>query len=593
MPDLNGIRGCWRLRDGAGPVGGSLLESFLQARGIPAAHRRSFLSPQVSDLRPASELPGARAAARVILAACDAGLGIELFGDYDVDGTCAIAIMVHTLRLLRPGADLKYTIPHRLEGYGLSVEGIDTMHARRGGTPGLLVTVDCGVTAREALARAAELGWQCVVIDHHEVAREGLPTDSTQAIVHWDIDGLSDEVRSATALCAGALAWKVACCLVQAELGGSATPESRRLLSDLLSYAAMATVADVMPLVGENRTITSLGLRQLVMATLPATRAIVRHGAGLVSGKQLDSMTVAYKIAPALNAVGRLGYAQEVADFLCLEGAQDGAAERAAADLRRFQKFNEERKLVERGATTAALAMARGQVSQEQDERRGGLCLFHEDWHPGIVGVVAGRVAEVLGRPTMVLALDRNRGIYRGSARSQGLVNLAEMIDQCRAVITTGGGHAAAGGVTVAVDRIEEFARTFRAACAEAMVGSSGPEPRPLDGELRVADATRRAVDDLYRAGHFGHGFREPVYLCRDCTVTEIRQQNANSLGVYLSQREEAGPLQPPQRAVVWSADELSAQIRVGARLDLIISVKPGIKDYVDAVIHDVIMGPN
>ncbi len=589
MATLRGIRGTWRIREGAGIGGESMLESFLLGRGIPEAEWSSFLKPQVSQLRPASELPGARAAAKVILEACEEGLGIELFGDYDVDGTCAIAILVHVLRLLRPGADIHGTIPHRMEGYGLSVEGIDAIHERRGGVPGLLVTVDCGVTAHAALARASSLGWKCVVIDHHEVAREGLPIESTVAIVHWNIDGLADEARSATPLCAGALAWKVACCLVQVATGASASPEGRRLLSDLLAFAAMATVADVMPLVGENRTLVYLGLRQLAVADLPATKAIVRHGAGLVSGKSLDSMAVAFKIAPTLNAVGRLGHAQEVADFLCMDGAREGALERAAADIRRFQDFNEERKRVQRATTTAALAMAREQVAQEQHEVRGGLCLFDAGWHPGVVGVVAGQVSERLARPTMVLGLDTGNGIYRGSARSQGLANLADVIDQCRDTITSGGGHAAAGGVTVEAGRVDQFAREFRNACATAMRGSAGPEPKWLDGELHLADAPRAAVDDLYRAGHFGHGFAAPCFLCRDCTIAEIREQKGNSLGVFLTQPARGGAMPRPQRAVVWSADELAAHLRVGARVDLVMEVAPGNQHYVDATIRDVI----
>ncbi len=587
---MQGIRGSWRLPEDGALAPGSMLDRLLEVRGIPAADRRSFLDPKVSDLRPASELPGARAAAQVILEACDASLTIELFGDYDVDGTCAIAILVHMLRLLRPRADIHYTIPHRLEGYGLSVEGIDGIHSRRGGTPGLLVTVDCGVTAHLALARASELGWKCVVIDHHELAREGLPTASTQSIVHWDIDGLPDEARSRTPLCAGALAWKVACCLVQAAAGSAASPASRRLLSDLLPFAAMATVADVMPLIGENRTITALGLRQLTVADLPATKAIVQHGAGLVGGKALDSMTVAFKIAPALNAVGRLGHAQEVADFLCLDGAQDGATSRAAADIRRFQSCNEERKQVQRATTESALAMAQAQVGQEQRGVRGGICLFDPQWHPGIVGVVAGQVAERLGRPTMVLGRDAAKGIYRGSARSPGLVHLADVIDSCRGSILGGGGHAAAGGVTVEEGQVEAFCEVFREACAHAMQGSVGPEPKRLDGELFLADAVRPAVEDLYRAGHFGHGFTAPTYLCRDCTITDIKEQRGNSLGVFVTQPARGGAYPRSQRAVVWNADQLVGHLNVGARVHLVMEVAPGSQQYVDATIRDVIM---
>lgn len=596
---LHGVRQEWSAPTGA--AGGPLLERVLAARGIAPADRGKFLSPAASDLSPAGQCPGAQAAAEVILGACDDGKPLLVWGDYDLDGLSAAAILRHALALVRPRARVQCHVPLRSDGYGLSAATLEREIAAIGSPSGLLVTVDCGISAHRELDRARELGWECVVIDHH-VMHEGPPTGIARAVVHWDLPVPGGEQEGGQhggiEMCAAALAWKVACCIAERSAGGRPAAETVQLLCDLLPLAGMATVADVMPLLGENRLIAKVGLAFLPRSRVPAAAAIARHCHAKSGHDLIGAENVGFQVGPKLNALGRMGSAAPVLAFLCRQvgepGADDASMDR---ELEEFEKVNEQRKEVEARIVAEALEQARAQLRERGEAT--GLCLHGKGWHHGVGGIVASRLAEALRCPAFVLSWDEVSGVWRGSGRNAGRVDLALALSQCRAEGISGGGHRAAAGVTVAPDRLERFKEAFRAACEGQLRTEAPPDPHRIDAIVTLADLDRKRAEELHRAGPFGRGFPAPRLLCRGVRVDSIELPSATQGGgsrkrsdwmrLHLSQR--CGGTWPVRaRAMAWRADDLRDVVAAGGTYDMILTAGPGQRDYLDVAVQDVVV---
>jgi single-stranded-DNA-specific exonuclease len=400
-----------------------VLAQALVRRGLgdPDA-ARGFLD--ASEEHAPSAFSGIDRALSVVDAHIRSGSRITIHGDYDVDGVCATAIMVRALRAL--DADVDWFLPARIEdGYGLSVDTVRALAAR--GT-GLLITVDCAITAVDEVQAARALGLDVVVSDHHHPRPDGVLPDCP--IVHPGVCGYP-----CTELCGTGVAFKLANAL------GAPTAEED------VELVALATVADLMPLRGENRRLVRRGLAALATTGRPGLRALM--AVARVDPSALDTRALAFRLAPRINAAGRLRRADAGVELLLSE--DENRAAQIAAEL---DEANVERRAVERQIEWEAEA----QVSRQGE--RGAYVLAGEGWHPGVVGIVASRIVERHHRPTLLVALEGG-GIGRGSGRSIPGFDLLAALHQCGEHLERYGGHRAAAGLTVRADRLGLLAEAF------------------------------------------------------------------------------------------------------------------------------------
>ena len=412
--------------------------------------RRGYRTPDLArrflaadESYPPQAFPSMEAAVDLVSMAIEAGSRITVHGDFDVDGVCATALLVGTLRGL--GADCDWLIPDRLaDGYGLSAANVQRLAER--GTE-LLVTVDCGITAVAEVALAQELGMEVLITDHHQRAEE-LPVCT---VLHPSVDGYPFE-----GLCGTAVAWKLSCALREG------VGASEGVASDL-DLVALATVADLVPLVGENRSLVKRGLAEMRLAQRPGLRALI--AASKCEPTTLDESDLGFRLAPRINAAGRLYRADAGVELMLTE--DEARAEQIAEELSRA---NSERRATEREVDAAAEA-ARRELSEEL-QRAPGLVVAGEGWHPGVVGIVASRLVERHNRPTVVISLDGEGG-GRGSGRSIPGFDLLAALRACGEHLESFGGHKAAAGLSLRAENLE----AFRAAFAAYAISVLGPEP--------------------------------------------------------------------------------------------------------------------
>jgi single-stranded-DNA-specific exonuclease len=433
------------------------------------------------------------AATEAILAAVREGRRITVHGDFDVDGVCATAIAVGTLRDL--GADCDWLIPDRLgDGYGLSRGSVERMRDR--GTS-LILTVDCGITATAEVALAREAGMEVIVTDHHQPQDE-LPVCT---IVHPGLGGYP-----CPELCGTAVAWKL--CQALRRRAGASTEEDRDL--DLV---ALATVADVVPLLGENRNLVRRGLDTVRRSRRPGLRALI--AAARCEPTRLDESDLAFRLAPRINAAGRLYRADAGVELFLTEDS--GRAEQIAAEL---DRANQERRFTEREVEAAAEA-ARGELSAEMREVP-ALVLAGPGWHPGVVGIVASRLAERHFRPVVLLSLDGDGGA-RGSGRSIPGFDLLAGLEACAEHLERFGGHRAAAGLELRAESIEAFREAFVAHAASVL----GPEDllhtERIDAMVGGAGIGLELAEELERLAPFGMGNPGVRLLVPSARVRDVR----------------------------------------------------------------------
>jgi single-stranded-DNA-specific exonuclease len=469
------------------------LAALLVQRGQGSeAAARSFLRPNVTALSDPSAIAGMAEAVEAIATTVRAGGTILVHGDYDVDGQCATALLTRALRVA--GADVVGFVPHRLrDGYDFGPAGLAA--AQRIGAS-LVVTCDCGITAVETVRAARAAGIGVVVTDHHLPGPELPPA---LAVVDPQ---RADDVSDARALCGTGIAFK----LVQALVPALGLPPN--LPYHLLDLVALATVADVVPLVGENRILVRHGLRLLGESRWPGLRALV-EACGL-GGRELRAGHMGYILGPRLNAAGRIG---DAADGLRLLLTDDAAE--ATALARRLEGLNVERQSLDHRILEEALA----QVEQSGDpERDAGFVLAGDGWHPGVVGIVASRVVERYGRPAFLIAFDGDVG--KGSGRSISRFDLHAALLACGDLLERFGGHQMAAGLTIRRSRLEEFRERF-GDIARGMLGPGdlGPEQR-VDLELGLHEATRELERTCRHLEPCGAGNASPVFGVRGVRLT-------------------------------------------------------------------------
>jgi single-stranded-DNA-specific exonuclease len=413
------------------------------------------------------------------------GKRITVHGDFDVDGVCATALMVSTLRGL--GADCDWFIPNRIEdGYGVSAENVRRLAER--GTE-LLLTVDCGITSVAEVALAKELGMEVVVTDHHQPAAE-LPDC---LILHPQVSGYPFE-----ALCGTAVAWKLACAL-------GATGD--------LDLVALATVADVVPLVGENRALVRQGLAEIRRAQRPGIRALLE--VSKCDPERLDESDLGFRLAPRINAAGRL-YRADAGVELFLTGDP----ERAEAIAVELSRANSERRATEREVDTAAEAARRGLPEDLQEAR--GFVVAGEGWHPGVVGIVASRLVERHRRPVVVISLDGEGG-GRGSGRSISGFDLLAGLEACAEHLEGFGGHKAAAGLQIRAENVEAFQRAFAAHANEVLSPEDLLRTEKVDAIVGGVGLGLELAEELKQLAPFGMGNPGVRLLVPSARVSDVR----------------------------------------------------------------------
>jgi single-stranded-DNA-specific exonuclease len=427
---------------------------------------------------------------------------VVVYGDYDVDGASATSLYVGFLNSL--GLSAGYYIPHRLtEGYGLNEPAIRRL-ASSGVT--LLITADCGTTAHREIAVARSLSLDVIVTDHH------LPEEVLPPALALLNPCRADSRYPFQGLCSGGLAYKVTKAYVEKYGPSGFDPDTQ------LDLVALATIADVAPLQAENRRMVRQGLGILSQGTRPGIRAL-KAIAGVEGLCRVG--TVGFTLAPRLNAAGRLGDPTDAVRLLLTRDPQE------AADLaQKLDLLNRERQRLEEAMITEAVQAA-------EESGSGPIVLGSRAWHPGVVGIVAGRLAERYHRPAVLIAID-GQGVGRGSARSIAGVNVYDAIAQCRSDLGAFGGHAVAAGLTVHEDRIAAFRERLREVLAETL--PSGPA-NPLlscDAEVDPAHCLAGAARELERLGPFGAGNPEPMLVIRRLQILSARVVGNNHLKLSL-----------------------------------------------------------
>ena len=438
----------------------------------PAA-ARSFLAADVSH--PLDAFGGLRAGAARIHEHLERGSRVTVHGDYDVDGVCATAIAVRVLRTL--GADVDWYLPSRTEdGYGLSATTVERL-ARRG--TDLLVTVDCGITSVAEVAAARALGVDVVVTDHHSPRADGSLPDAP--IVHPRVGA-----NPFPDLCAAGVAYKLAGALL--ELAGL----DAALVDEDLDLVALATIADVVPLRDENRRLARAGLRRLASTRKPGLRALM-DVAG-VDPSQVDATGVAFRMAPRINAAGRLRRADAALELILTD---DG--DRARAIAAELDDCNAERRDVE----TRILFQAEAQVSAAPPHSA-AYVLTGEDWHPGVIGIVASRIAERHFRPAVLIALDGSEGT--GSGRSIPAFDLLAGLDAAASHLLRHGGHRAAAGLTIGRGSVDSFRAAFVAHAEARLRPEDLVRREPIDAVVGADALHLELAEELGRLAPFGMG---------------------------------------------------------------------------------------
>lgn len=459
-----------------------------RGHGTPAA-ARAWL--EAADGHDPQRFAGIEAAIALVLRHVRDGTPITVHGDYDVDGVCSTAILVRCLRRL--GAQADWYLPSRVDdGYGLAAATVDRLAAR--GTR-LLITADCAITAVEEVAAARAAGMDVVVTDHHSPRADGVLPDAP--IVHPAVCGYP-----CVDLCAAGVALKLAQAL---EAAAGLQGPGAEADADLV---ALATIADCVPLRGENRHLVREGLRALAATTKPGLRALMRVAQVDPSG--LDARAVGFRLAPRINAAGRL-YRADAGLELVLTSDD----ERAAAVAEELDRANAERRAVE----TQILFAAEAQVRTAGE--RNAYVLAGDGWHPGVIGIVASRIAERQHRPVVMIALDGDTGT--GSGRSIPGFDLLAGLEAAAAHLERHGGHRAAAGCTIRREQVEAFRAAFEAHADAVLTAEDLISIEPVDAVVSGDALDLGLAEELARLGPFGTGNPEVTLLVPAATLSDPR----------------------------------------------------------------------
>ena len=494
------------------------LARVLAARSVSEDEVLNYLEPTLKTLTPdPTTFIDMEKATDRILQAINRKEKVTIFGDYDVDGACSSAILYQFLTFF--GLDVHIYIPDRLvEGYGPNPQAM-RMLADEGSS--LIVTVDCGANSPEAIKAAREKGVDVVVLDHHQM---GEVDPAANALVN---PNRPDDRSGQGYLCAAGLVFiAVAWTLKKIRAEGK-----HKTLPDILRYldlVALATVCDVVPLVGVNRAFVIKGLKVARMMSNPGIAALSRV-AGI--GEPLNVFHLGFLLGPRINAGGRIG--DQALGARLLTTQTEGDAESIAEEL---NALNQERQNIE---AKQLLEAEVGLQSLTLDETPSVIVVAHEGWHPGIVGILAARLKEKFRCPAFAIAI-KNDGTATGSGRSIAGVNLGELVREAvqSGLLEKGGGHAMAAGVTISSGKIDEFRKWLNEKLSSKVNDLHAQETLLVDGVLSASGATRELYETLEKAGPFGSGNPLPVFVLPSHRLADVREVGKGHLMMSISNTE-------------------------------------------------------
>jgi len=537
------------------------LLAILAARGVADADAlTAFLAPAEEGLHDPRLLPDAEAAVRRVGQARAQGEQVLVYGDFDADGLTALSILVLALRHL--GLDVEPYVPERLgDGHGLSMRAIDRAVAEG---RSLIVTADCGTSSGPEIELAAGRGVDVLVTDHHHA-----PTWPAAAVAV--VNPLrADSAYPERQLTGAGVAWKVAALLVD-ELGGeerpgggASMPEVVRAMADL---ALIGTVADVAPILGENRAIARLGLSELRSRPRPGLAALLERAG--VARERVDLDDIGFVVAPRLNAAGRVGEAARAARLLLAGDRVEADAlaaeiETANVDRREMTRVALAEARRELGLDPMPDATAEAGVAPPAPFVLPAALLVRGEWPVGIVGLIAGRLAEDLDRAAVVATFaDRDAGILRASCRSPGGWNLAEALIACGDLLVRHGGHAAAAGFDIAADRWPEFAVRFLE-LASQNARPSGPPELTVDLVLRADEVDYAFVREIVLLDPTGVGNPAPTLAITGLRVVRVRPASGGHTQLVLGRSRDV------LDAVAFRRSDLPAMLHEGDRIDVV-----------------------
>lgn len=527
----------------------SLAERILWARGRrdPSDVQR-FLAPCISQMHDPLGLRDMDEAVERLCRAIRDRESILLYGDYDVDGTTSVVVLHTTLTLA--GAQVNYHVPHRMvEGYGMRPEIIDA--AAEQGVK-LVVSVDTGIRAGAVVEHARTAGIDVIVTDHH-LPEETLPPAC--AVINPTRPDCTYPEKN---LCGAGVTLK----LVQALMRGLGWPEERiaRLMDSFLKLVAIATVADVVPLTGENRVIVKRGLEGLSEVRSEGLRALLKV-AGFAPGERPTAGQVAFRVAPRINAAGRMDDARNVIELLL---TRDPARAMELASM--LHELNQDRR-----DTEAAIlkCIFDGCAANPVTDAQAALVFSGCDWHKGVVGIVASRVVERYHRPVFILCEDTETGLATGSGRSIRAFHLLEALESMPELFVKFGGHRQAAGLTLPNEAIPEFRRRLEAWAAARLTSEDFRPTIEIDATLNLNELNDAGVQDIQRLAPFGFGNPAPLFAVLDAEVTGVSVRGERLVNVGIRQNGGRTTI-----LTAWDWQDKLDRLPQGGRVNVVLSIE-------------------
>jgi len=529
-----------------------LLAQLLLARGVDSAEKADrFLNPSLDQLLDPYSMAGMAVAVARLQSAVANREPILIYGDYDVDGTVAVVLLKTAIEMVAAplGCDVRFHVPHRLrEGYGMKSEVIEAAAAAGAR---LIISVDTGIRAFAAAEAAATLGIDLIVTDHHlPDETRGLPP--ALAVLNPNREGCGYACKH---LCGAGVAFKLAQALLEAHDRERART---KILPSFLKLLAIATIADAVPLLGENRAIAALGIEQLARPAQSGLRALLELAKLDPRERPLTSTDIAFRLAPRINAAGRMDIASEVVEMFTTRDAQ-----RARSLAEKLDRLNSDRRNTEAGV----LAEIETRLKDDPSLREAGcIVLDGEGWHRGVIGILASRVVEQTGRPSLVIT--HENGEAHGSGRSIAGFHLLEAIESCHELFTRFGGHAHAVGFSLPSARVPELRLRMIAYAAGHLSSESLDRALLCDAELPLDQITPELYAAVQRMQPYGMDNEEPLFLARDVVVGgEVRVLKERHVKLRLN----TGKQDMAISALAWRwADRIAALGLIeGSRVDI------------------------
>ncbi len=525
-----------------------VLAELLLARDITTSSEAfAFLNPEVAQLHDPLLMLGMKTAVERVEAAIARKEPILLYGDYDVDGTTAVVLLKTAIELL--GGEVRFHVPHRLrEGYGLQSSVLESAFADG---VRLVITVDTGMRAFAEAETAQRLGLDLIITDHH-LSRSDDAIPVALALLNPNQHACGYPEKS---LCGASIALKLAQALLQRH---DAERTRDKLLPSFLKMAAIATIADAVPLRGENRVIAALGLRELRKPVGAGLRALFAAAQLDPATKPITGFDIAFRLAPRINAAGRMDVASEIIELFCTRDA-----DRAAELANKLERLNRDRRETE----ARALASIETRLATDTELAAARLVVVDGDgWHRGVIGILASRVVERTAKPALVISVED--GIAQGSGRSVDGFHLLNAIETCADLFTRFGGHAFAVGFALPASSLPELKRRLAVCAAERLAEREPERVLQIHAELPLYQITTVLAGWLRKLEPLGHGNPEPIFVARNVRIVSApRNMKDRHLRLELAQEEGT----KATRAVGWDMAARSAELNLaqGARIDV------------------------